>query len=82
MEVGESMGLDSSSRTLRRTLELTSRFGKRPLKILVDSRSTSNYMLAQECTAKKILVEKEIDGDEELWIANESFIKTEGRIKI
>ena len=56
VEVGESTaGVDSSSRTpKRRTLELVARIGRRPMRVLVDSGSTGNYIDAQECTARKI----------------------------
>ena len=51
VEVGESMaGVDSSSRTpKRRTLELAARIGRRPMRVLLDSGSTSNYIDAREC---------------------------------
>lgn len=58
MEVSESMGLDSSRRTPRRTLDHASSIGGRPLKILLDSGSTSNYLSAQECMVKEIPIEK------------------------
>lgn len=45
-EVDISMELDESSRALRRVLELANRIGKRPMNILVDSRSTGNYISA------------------------------------
>ena len=46
IEVGEFIaGVDSLSRTpQRRTLELATRIGWRPLRVLVDSGSTSNYI--------------------------------------
>ena len=67
VEVGESMaGVDSSSRTpKRRTLELAARIGRRPMRVLVDSGSTGNYINARECTARKINIEAE-DQSEEL----------------
>ena len=45
-------GLGSASRTQRKTLELAGRIGKKPLKVLIDSGSTSNYISAQECAAR------------------------------
>ena len=53
IEVGEStMGVDSSSRTpQQRTLELAARIGHRPMRVLVDSGSTGNYIDARECIA-------------------------------
>ena len=50
VEVGESMvGVDSSSRTPKqRTLELAVRIGRRPMHVLVDSRSIGNYIDARE----------------------------------
>ena len=35
----------------RRTLELAARIGQRPLRVLVDSGSISNYIDARECVA-------------------------------
>ena len=45
-EAGESIaGVDSSIKTQRRpTLELAARIGRRPLRVLVDSGSTGNYI--------------------------------------
>ena len=79
VEVGESIaGVDSSSKTpQRRTLELAARIGHRPLRVLVDSGSTGNYIDAQECTARGIKVEEE-DQPEELKIADGTIAKTEG----
>ena len=53
VEVGEFIaGVDSSSKTpRRRTLELATRIGRRPLRVLVDSRSTGNYIDAREYAA-------------------------------
>ena len=70
VEVGESMaGVDSSSRTLkRRTLKLAARIGCRPMRVLVDSGSTGNYIDAQECTDKpriKIEAEDQVGGDKD-----------------
>ena len=60
-EVGESMaGVDSSSRTPKwRTLELAARIGRRPMRVLLDSGSTGNYIDARECTAWRIKIEVE-----------------------
>ena len=50
-EVVESVwSMDSTSRTLRRTLELAGRIGKRPVRMLIDSGTTRNYISAQECS--------------------------------
>ena len=64
VEVGESMaGVDSSSRTPKqRTLELAVRIGRRPMRVLVDSGSTGNYIDARECAARRIKVEAERSG--------------------
>ena len=52
--------VDSSSRTPKwRTLELVARIGRRPMRVLVDSGSTGNYIDARECTARRIKVEAE-----------------------
>ena len=46
-------GMDSYIRTQRRrTLELTTRIGRPPLTVLVDSGSTSNYIDAPVCVEK------------------------------
>ena len=64
-EVVESVwDMDSSSKTPRRTLELAGRIGKRPVCMLIDSGATGNYVSAQECTARKIKIEKEKNGKE------------------
>ena len=82
VEVGESLaGVDSSSRTpKRRTLELAARIGRRPMRILVDSGSTGNYIDAQECTARRIKIEAE-DQSEELKMADGTVVKTKGRVQ-
>ena len=61
VEVGEfTAGVDSSSKTpRRRPLELAARIGWRPLRVLVDSGSTGNYIDARECTTQRIKVEVE-----------------------
>ena len=61
VEVGESMaGVDSSSRTpKRRILDLAARIGHRPIRVLVDSGSTGNYIDARECAARRIKIEVE-----------------------
>ena len=60
-EVGESMaGVDSSSRTPKqRTLKLAARIGRRPIRVLVDSGSTGNYIDARECAARRIKIQAE-----------------------
>ena len=79
IEVGESTaGMDSSSKTpQRRTLELATRIGCRPLRVLVDSGSTGNYINARECTTRGIKVEEE-DQLKELKMADGTMVKTEG----
>ena len=47
--------------------------------VLVDSRSTSNYIDARECTAQRIKIEAE-DRSEELKMADGTVLKTEGRV--
>ena len=79
VEVVESMwDMDSSSKTLR-TLELAGRIGKRPVRMLIDSGVTWNYVSAQECAARKIKIEKEKNG-KELTMADGSKVKTIGRV--
>ena len=82
MEVEEATaGVASSSRTQRRTLELAARIGRRPLRVLIDSGSTDNYIDARECTARKIKIQKE-DQAKELKMADGSMVKTEGQVHI
>ena len=53
-----TVGLNFLSRTpQRRTLGLVARIGHRPMRVLVDSRLTSNYIDAQECAAHGIKIE-------------------------
>ena len=78
VEVVESVwSMDSSSKTPRRTLELARRIGKRPVRMLIDSGATGNYVSAQECAARKIKIEKEKNG-KELTMADGSKVKTIG----
>ena len=82
VEVVESVwDMDSSSKTLRRTLELAGRIGKRPVRMLIDSGTTGNYVSAQECIARKIKIEKEKNG-KELTMADGSKVKTIGRVRL
>ena len=69
IEVGKSIvGVDSSSRTPQwSTLEILARIGHQHLRVLVDSESTSNYIDAQECIARRIKVEDEDQGKEVKW---------------
>ena len=68
------VGVDSSSKTLRRkTLELVARIGRWPLRVLVDSGSTGNYIDAQEHAARGIKIEAE-DKPEELKMTNGTMI--------
>ena len=79
VEVRESIvGVDSSSRTpQKRTLELAARIGRRPMRVWMDSRSTSNYIDARECTARGMKIEME-DQVEELQMADGAVVKIEG----
>ena len=74
--------MDSSSKTQRRrTLELAARIGRRPLRVLVDSGSTGNYIDARECAARRLKIEAE-DQPEELKMADGTVVKTEGRVQL
>ena len=74
-------GVDSSSRTpKRRTLELAVRIGRQPMRVLVDSGSTGNYIDARECTTQRIKIEAE-DQSEELKMADGTMVKTKGRVQ-
>ena len=76
-------GLDSTSRTQRKTLELAGRIGKKPLKVLIDSGSTGNYILAQECAARGLRIDPGRACErEELRMANGSVVQTMGSVKI
>ena len=46
--------MDSSSKTPRRTLELSRQIGKRLVCMLIDSGAIGNYVSAQECTTRRI----------------------------
>ena len=82
VEIVESVwSMDSSSKTLRRTLELAERIGKRPVRMLIDSGTTGNYVSAQECAARKIKIEKEKNG-KELTMFDGSKVKTIGRVRL
>ena len=82
VEVGEpTAGVDSSSRTpKRRTLELAARIGRRPMRVLVDSGSKSNYIDVREFLAWRIKIEAE-DQAEELKMADGTVVKTEGQVQ-
>ena len=74
-------GVDSSSRTPKqRTLELAAGIGRRPMRVLVDSGSTGNYIDARECTERRIKIEAE-DQAEELKMVDCTVVKTEGRVQ-
>ena len=82
VEVVESVwSMDSSSKTPRRTLELAGRIGKRPVRMLIDSGAIGNYISAQECTARKIKIEKEKNG-KELRMIDGSKVKTISRLRL
>ena len=82
VEVVESVwSMDSSSKTPRRTLELVGRIGKRPVRMLINSGATGNYVSAQECTTRKIKIKKEKNG-KELTMADGSKVKTIGRVRL
>ena len=71
-------GVDSLSRTpKRRTLELAARIGSQPMRVLVDSGLTRNYIDARECTAHGIKIEVE-NQVEELKMADGIVVKIEG----
>ena len=81
--VESAWGLDSTSRTQRKTLELASRIGKKPLKVLIDSGSTGNYISAQECAARGLRIDSGRACErEELRMANGSVVQTAGSAKI
>ena len=74
--------MDSSSKTQRRqTLELAARIGWRPLRVLVDSGWTGNYIDARECAVRKMKIEAE-EKPEELKMADGTMVKTEGRVQL
>ena len=72
---------DSSSRTPQwRTLELVARNDRRPLRVLVDSGWSSNYIEAWECGARRIKSENE-DHAQELQMADGIVVRTEARVQ-
>ena len=76
------MGVNFSSKTpWRRTLELVARIGRRPLRVLVDSGSTGNYIDAQECATQRIKIEAE-NKPEELKMADGTVVNREGRVQL
>ena len=76
VEVIESVwSMDSSSKTPKRTLELAGQIGKRLVHMLTNSGLTGNYVSTQECTARKLKIEKEKNG-KELTMADGSKVKT------
>ena len=82
VELVESVwSMDSSSKTPRRTLELAGQIGKRPVCMLIDLGATGNYVSAQECTARKIKIEKEKNGKEPT-MADGSKVGTIGRVRL
>ena len=60
--------------------QLAARIGRRPMRVLVDSGSTGNYIDARECTARRIKVEAE-DQSEELKMADGIVVKTQSRVQ-
>ena len=56
------------------------RIGHRPMRVLVDSGSTGNYIDAQECAARGMKIEAE-DQAEELKMADGTMVKTKGRVQ-
>ena len=79
VDVGESIArVDSSSRTpQRRTLELAARIGHPPMRVLVDSGSTGDYIDAWECATRGMKIEVE-DWAEEVKMADGTVVKPEG----
>ena len=79
VEVGASTaGVDSSSRPpQQRTLELAAWSGHQPIRVLVGSGSTGNYIDGQECATHGIKIEAE-DQVEELRMADGTMAKTKG----
>ena len=83
--VGDSLlGMESSSRTRkwRRTLELAAEVRNRSMRLLVNSRSTGNYIDARECAVRKLQIQND-EAAEELRLADGSTVKkTEGRVQV
>ena len=59
-------GLDSTSKTPRKALELTGRIGKKRVQLLIDSRLNFKYILGQECPERKIKIAKGRGGKESM----------------
>ena len=82
VEVVESVwSMDSSSKNPRRTLELAGGIEKRPIRILIDSGATENYVSAQECAMKKLKTKKEKNG-KELTMVDGSKVRTLNRVQL
>ena len=80
--VESAWGLDSTSRVQRKTLKLGGRIGKKPLKVFIDSGSTTNWISAQECVARNLHIDpRRAYEREELRMANGSMVKIEGLVK-
>ena len=68
-------------RTQGKVIELAGKICKRPVSMLIDSRSTGNYVSAQTCTMLGIYIEEE-PTNEELQLADGSPVTTQGRVKL
>ncbi len=73
-------GVSSTVQTRGTVLELAGKVKRRPVRILLDSGSTGNFVSAQVCTALKLKIEKD-EAPEELSLADGSMTQTEGRVQ-
>ena len=67
--------------TRGRVIALARKICRRPMSMLIDSRSTGNYVLAQTYTKLGICIEEELM-NEELQLADGSPGTTQGRVKL
>ena len=74
-------GISALVRTRGKVIELTRKICRRPVSMLIDSGSTSNYVSAQTCTMLGIHIEKE-PINEELQLVDGSLFTTQGQFKV
>ena len=74
-------GISAPTRTLGKAIELAGKICKRPVSMVIDSKSTSNYVSAQTCTMLGIHIEEE-PTNEELQLADGSPVMTQRGVKL
>ena len=74
-------GISALVQTRGKVIELAGKICKRPMSMLIDSRSTGNYGSAQTCTNLGICIEEE-PTNEELQLADGSPVTMQGQVKL